>query len=745
MNAANQAGGSMNTLMAPIIDGKMKIYLEIVPGAGAWETLAHKVNQTPLKHLNSAVLVYVHESERVLFQSLPEALGEPIYLFEEGALMRILEKEPRLVVLPCLVCPNLTHETHTAFQHTLSILLENPLILETTLPMVAYDGVNDILNPPIHWPRHAQVNGTFLRQYVADYHVCDVPPQTLLSRYLSGDIQWPHIVTGKRADMLNIGNLHRLREAMFSLVTVHAGDVARHLSLAGSDTSKNNQPPTIWAYRRAELGWSLLAILGMSALFYAPWVVGLLSTTSVAIGITGTALTVALYTNALTAVMASILALFMYMGLIVWPLGADGTWPQARADEMAMLLGVSVLTLVAANLRTLRESRLRVKEEYTRSLLRLVYDVSYLTEADDVLLTAMATLRRGLGIQVVYGRVDNGRVTLMDDMQLSDADHECMTTAVQTGNVTAPPAEHTHGFIWCPVQAGQLVLGVLGVKHANGHTMEQTYALTGFLRTFTRLLAGAVWRVKLDKDKTEAAFLANRESLRSSLLASVSHDLKTPLVSVIGGLSTLLMLKDKLPQKARQDLIKAAYQEAQRLHRIVHNVLEMARLESGAVLPRKDPMDMVDLIKTTMARVQQVYPHISLKLDNTQNDLIALGDELLMSQVLYNLLENAAKYGPTPQDITVQLQSNAQKQTVQMQVIDQGEGIPAADLPHVFDKFYRSSFTDRKQAGSGLGLAICRAMLEAHGGTIEAYARTDEPRGMVFEVTLPAVAVVLIE
>lgn len=734
----------MNTFQASSIHGKMKIYLEIVPGAGAWETLVRKVNQTPLRHLEGIVPVYVHASELPFFQGLPTSLGAPLDLLEEGALMRILEKEPRLIILPCLVCPDLTHEAHTVFQHALGTLMENSLTLETTLPMVAYDGVNDVLNPPINWPRHAQVNGTFLRQYVADYHVCDVPPQTLLSRYLSGDIQWPHIVAGKRAEMLNIGNLHRLREAMFSLVTVHAGDVARHLSLAGNDTGKTNQPPLIWAFRRTEMGWSLLAIFGTGLFLYAPWMAGLLSTTSVAIGMTGAALIIALHTNALSAVSASLLALTMYMGLLLCPLSGS-TWPQARPDELAMLFGVATLTLIAANLRTLHESRLRVKEEYTRALLRLVYDVSYLTESDDILLAAMATLRRGVGIQVVYGQVDNGRVTLMDNMQLSDSDHENMTTAVQSGHVTAPQPTHTHGFIWCPVQAGHVVLGVLGVKHANGHTMEQTYALTDFLRTFTRLLAGAVWRVKLDKDKTEAAFLANRESLRSSLLASVSHDLKTPLVSVIGGLSTLLMLKDKIPQKERQDLIKAAYQEAQRLHRIVHNVLEMARLESGSVLPLKNPMDMVDLLNTTIARVQQVYPHARLKIIDAQHGFVALGDEILMSQVMYNLLENAAKYGPVLHEISVSLTSNPLQKTIAIQITDQGEGISPADLPHIFDKFYRSSFTDRKQAGSGLGLAICRAMVEAHSGTLEAHNRTDGPSGMVFVITLPAVAVILIE
>jgi len=519
-----------------------------------------------------------------------------------------------------------------------------------------------------------------LRQYVTDYHVCDVPPQTLLGRYLAGSIPWP-----LAPEMLNIGNLHRLREAMFSLVTIHAGDVARQLSLSSNQGAV--PPLSLWAYWPSPLGMGVLVV------------------------------------------MLILIALASHSALL--PMPQWTFWLLAMGTLVILGLG---------HIQTIWRASQQAQENYSHALLRLIYDVSYLDEADEIVLTAMSTLRRGLGIQVVYGRVENTHVSLMDEVQLNDSDYNSMQSALQTGYVTAPPTTEVHGYIWCPVQAGQVTLGVLGVKHVNGHSLYQTYALTEFLRTFTRLLAGAVWRVRLDKEKTEAGYLASRESLRSSLLSSVSHDLQTPLVSVIGGLSTLLLMKDKLPQKARQDLLKTAYTEAQRLQRIVQNVLAMASMEAGTMVLRKVAMDVLEMATATAARVQRAYPQLRVQVTETLGPMHVYGDELLLSQVLYNLLENAAKYGPAKQMVEVQLIGDVQHNQMSLHVTDQGPGIAPADLTKIFDKHYRSSLTDRKPAGSGLGLAICRAIVEAHEGTIEARNRPIKGKGMVFTVTLPATA-----
>lgn len=661
------------------MNAKVKIYLEIIPGAAAWATLVQKLNALPANQRNRVVLAYLHPDELDALKGLKAKFAAPVHVLKTGALIEILERTPETIVLPCLVNQKLTHDEFLVFQHTLDMLLKTASVtLETTLPMVAYDGVNDVLHPPIHWPHDAQVNSMMLRQYVTDYHVCDVPPQTLLGRYLAGELTW-----ALAPDMLNIANLHRLREAMFSLVATHASEVARQLSLSGNTGA--TAPLSVWAYLPSRLGCSVLAILLVLA------------------------------------------ALASHSALL--PLPQWGFW---------VVVGLVLIGLGAIHIRVIGQASQLAQENYNHALLRLIYDVSYLNDADEIVLCAMGTLRRGLSIHVVYGRLDGEHINLMDNVRLSEPDFNSMMDALQSGYVTAPPEEQIHGFIWCPVKAGQVTLGVLGVKHINGHSLYQTYALTEFLRTFTRLLAGAVWRVKLDQEKSEAAFLANRENLRSSLLSSVSHDLQTPLVSVIGGLSTVLMMEKTLPPKARRDLLMTAYTEAQRLQRIVQNVLAMAGMESGTMVLRKVLIDVPDMVQMTVARVKRAYPKLTIQIHDKLLGVQLYGDELLLSQVLYNLLENAAKYGPIKQKVLVNLMGNAGNNTLNIAVIDQGQGIPPADLEKVFDKHYRSSLADSKPAGSGLGLAICRAIVEAHGGTITAYARPDKPKGMVFAVTLPA-------
>jgi signal transduction histidine kinase len=671
------------------LSAKVKIYLEIIPGAAAWGTLVQKLQNLTPKARAGVVCIYNHIEELEAFKALGEGFKAPICLQTSGAVAAILEQQPTLVILPCLVNPLLTHEEYAIFQNKLEILLNNSFAFEATLPMVAYEGVNDVLHPPLHWPREASVNRMFLRQHVIDYHVCDIPPQMVLNRYVAGELEWPFGQPRNTPEpTLNLANLHRLREAMFSLVTAHAGDLARQLSLRNHEAGTH---ALTWAaYLPSPLGWCVV-------------------TAMVGLGV----------------------------------LASRSAWLPISPWVFILLFGGLLVGLAWAHVRTIWAARQKTKENYTHALLRLVYDVSYLDKAEDILSTALEILRRGLGIHVVYGSIEHNHVSLMDNVKLSDVDFDSMTQALQSGYVTAPPESETHGYIWCPVQTGQVMLGVLGVRHSNGHSLYQTYALTNFLRTFTRFLAGAVWRIELDKEKTNAAFLANRESLRSSLLSSVSHDLKTPLVSVIGGLSTLLLHKDKLTQKARQELIHTAYTEAQRLQKIVNNVLDMAGMESGTMVLRKTLIDLAETISATATRVQAAYPGLNITLENTLQHVGVKGDELLLSQVVYNLLENAAKYGPKRPRVRIKLSGPDEHNLLLLQFIDNGQGVPSTELPKIFDKFYRSSFTDKKPAGSGLGLAICRAIIEAHGGTIMAYTKPDHKPGLMVSVLLPAIELIL--
>jgi two-component system, OmpR family, sensor histidine kinase KdpD len=217
------------------------------------------------------------------------------------------------------------------------------------------------------------------------------------------------------------------------------------------------------------------------------------------------------------------------------------------------------------------------------------------------------------------------------------------------------------------------------------------------------------------------------------LLSSVSHDLKTPLVGIIGSLSTLEQVGDGLPSSERHELVNSARTEAERLHHIIHNLLELTKLESGHLQPNRETAEIGPLISNVERRVQRTYPNFNLTLGGATEAEVRV-DPLLLEQVLYNLMDNAIKYsGSTALEMHVE-DTNAESVIT---LEDHGKGIPEEFRERVFDKFYRLEQTDKRTAGSGLGLAICRAIVRAHGGHIKLGERKDSTSGLRVTITLP--------
>jgi len=181
-------------------------------------------------------------------------------------------------------------------------------------------------------------------------------------------------------------------------------------------------------------------------------------------------------------------------------------------------------------------------------------------------------------------------------------------------------------------------------------------------------------------------------------------------------------------------MIATIQEEAERLNRFIGNLLDMTRLESGAVVPRGSMADLSEIIGSALeraARILELHPvQVRLPPDLPMLNL----DVVLFEQVLFNLLDNAGKY--TPAGSLIRLQAQQEGGIVRLQIIDEGEGIPAADVDRIFDKFYRVHAADRRRAGTGLGLAICRGFVEAMGGTIRAGNRPDRT-GAVFTIEMP--------
>jgi two-component system sensor histidine kinase KdpD len=244
----------------------------------------------------------------------------------------------------------------------------------------------------------------------------------------------------------------------------------------------------------------------------------------------------------------------------------------------------------------------------------------------------------------------------------------------------------------------------------------------------------AIERVQLVEDMEHVQRTAETERLRAALLTSISHDLKTPLASVLGSAGTLRDFGDKLTDSEKVELLSTVIEESERLNRFIANLLDMTRLESGAVTPKLAPHDLSEIIGSTLQRASKILRNHPVRLDLASDIPMVSLDPVLFEQVLFNLLDNAAKY--TAPGTTVSIRTWRDRDSVVLQVIDEGEGIPQGDLEHIFDKFYRVQKTDQVRPGTGLGLAISRGFVEAMNGTIVAANRPDR-WGAVFTITLP--------
>jgi two-component system, OmpR family, sensor histidine kinase KdpD len=244
----------------------------------------------------------------------------------------------------------------------------------------------------------------------------------------------------------------------------------------------------------------------------------------------------------------------------------------------------------------------------------------------------------------------------------------------------------------------------------------------------------AIERVRLVEEMDRVERAAETERLRSALLTSISHDLKTPLASVLGAAGTLRDLGERLDDAQRADLLATIIDESERLNRFIANLLDMTKLESGAITPNVALHDLGEIVGSALRRASRILSRHRVEL-NLAPDLPMLElDAVLFEQALFNLLDNAAKYAPA--ETTIRVQGWRSGDSVCLRVLDEGGGIPASDLEHIFDKFYRAQKADQVRAGTGLGLAISRGFVEAMHGTIVAANRTDRT-GAAFTISLP--------
>lgn len=292
--------------------------------------------------------------------------------------------------------------------------------------------------------------------------------------------------------------------------------------------------------------------------------------------------------------------------------------------------------------------------------------------------------------------------------------------------------------LYFPVASSERVLGVLAIRHPDPPSLAIPENRQR-IETYCSQIALTLERNRLVEQAHRQAVAVESEKLRSSLLSAISHDLRTPLAAIAGSAETLLENDASLGDAIRKELLESICEESQHLNRMVENILHMTRLESGSVTVNKQWHPIEDVIGSALHRLLPILKDRVLTTSMAEDSLLGYFDPVLMEQVLVNLIENAVKYSPSGSRISISASlengdRGAPNEAV-LVVSDEGTGIPEGEEEVIFERFYRHRLVRTDTRGSGLGLAICRAIVEAHHGTIRAKNRKEG--GAMFTVRMP--------
>ena len=285
--------------------------------------------------------------------------------------------------------------------------------------------------------------------------------------------------------------------------------------------------------------------------------------------------------------------------------------------------------------------------------------------------------------------------------------------------------------VYIPLRGSTGTIGVLALEPVDLRRifLPEQWQL---LETYVNQIVHTLERAKAAEQAKDATLKMQAETLRNSLLSSISHDLRNPLATIVGAASTLEMDMDRLDERSRRKLVAVISEESQRMSDLTIKILEMARLEAGEVVLNRQWYAPEEIVGSALRRLDKKLASRQINILMADNLTLIHVDAVLLQQVVVNLLDNADKYSPAglPIDISVETTSLG----LSIAVADRGPGIPDSLQQKIFDKFFRIQ-AESAQSGVGLGLSICRAIVEAHGGMIQATNRSGG--GALFQIYLP--------
>ena len=409
--------------------------------------------------------------------------------------------------------------------------------------------------------------------------------------------------------------------------------------------------------------------------------------------------------------------------------------------SFSVLLFVAVFTgNLAARVRAQADVAAR-RAGIAGELYKFTGKMAGIARLDDILWAASYQIAAMLKINVVI-LLPNRKTRQLEirgafppDDELSADDIAAATWCWERSKAAGRNADTLPGAkrLFLPMRTGSGTLGVIGLSRENEKELF-TPEERRLLDSLNDQTAVAIERAELVEKVDEAQVVAEADKLRVAMLTSLSHDLRTPLASILGAATSLLANIGLYDIGETKEMLQVVREEAERLDRFVGNLLDMSRLEARALGSKAQMLDVSDAISAATGRMVRRISSHKVR-EEVPDDLpFVSADPLLLEQALVNLLDNAVKYSPAGSEILVSAKALGER--IVLTVEDEGPGIPLTELPHIFDKFYRVRKADHGVAGTGLGLSVARGFVESFGGSLAAGNRSDRS-GAIFTLTIP--------
>ena len=533
--------------------------------------------------------------------------------------------------------------------------------------------------------------------------------------------------------------LERFRGGLLLDLSRHAGNIHVHvvpLSHRESDGSRSGSEP-LW--------WPGLPVLGLCAM-YAVVATGAgllafrrLELADIVMLFTVPILVAAIRHGRTAAIATSVLSVMAFDFFFIPPRFTFAVGDARHVGTFAIMLGMG---LVIGNLtERVRQQAIRAqqREQRTLALYRLGESLVQAGDQTDTITLAVKAVEAQFRTRVsFYMPSASGGIAATDPLinpALDEASRSVAQWAFDHGQAAGQgtgilPASKA---LFLPLKGTRRTLGVMALANEGGPLWEEPDQ-RHLLESFTNQTAMALERALLSAEAHATRLKVEREELRNTLLSSISHDLRTPLAGITGAATTLVEDPGVLSQPERDALLGAIQEEAFRMHRLVSNLLDLTRLESGAVALHREWLPIEEVIGSALNHLGRPGEGRDIRVALDQPSRLVHGDPLLLEQVLINLVENALKFSPVESPVEVNVFGTAT--STMILVRDHGPGIPEGYETRIFDKLFRlPGRTPASGSGAGLGLAICQGIVQAHGGRIQVSNRPEG--GAQFQVTLP--------